>query len=480
MMSQDYLFERLKIYGESDFYPFHMPGHKRNPRFCSGLDLHNADITEIDGFDNLHDARGILRDAQERAGRLYGGSKTWFLVNGSTVGLLCAIAACCQPGDSLLMGRNCHKAVYNGVYLNHLNPIYIYPKVHGLYGVYEGMDPQKVRRAFDRNPAIRALVVTSPTYDGVVSDTRAIAKIAHEYGAVLIVDEAHGAHFGFSSYFPGSALASQADIVIHSVHKTLPAPTQSALIHVQGERVDREKLGRLLTYYQSSSPSYILMAGIDRCMQLIEDEGDVLFSEYSGRLDGLRRGLGELDHIKLAEKEDFDSNCKDYDRSKLFLYTGASSLNGQKLYDRLRDQYHLQMEMAGRQYTLGMTSFCDTEEGFDRLMAALITIDRQLEPNESSGFLTGYMPWEDLQIPPMNIREALDHKFKSVLLKESAGKISREYIYLYPPGIPLVAPGETIRQETINQVLEYKQAGLSLSGVKDHTLTTIEVLTNVR
>lgn len=475
-MTHENLFERLKEYGQSDCYPFHMPGHKRNPIFWPDIPLYSGDITEIDGFDNLNDACGIIKDAQERAGRLYGGAKTWFLVNGSTVGLLCAIAACCKPGDSLLMGRNCHKAVYNGVYLNDLNPVYIYPEVHERFGVYQAVDPEDVEAALDGDSNIRGVVITSPTYDGIVSDIQAIADTAHKHGVLLIVDEAHGAHLGFHPYFPEGALSGNADIVIHSVHKTLPAPTQTALLHVQGELVDRDKLGRLLTYYQSSSPSYIFMAGIDHCMYLLENEGNALFLEYSSRLEQLRALLGGLGSIKLAEKKDFNGHCKDYDRSKLFFYTGESNLNGQALYERLRLDYHLQMEMAGEMYTLAMTSFCDTQEGFDRLAEALKAIDSQAGSKSISPGGLETSVFAKQQVPAVNIRKALEGKSKTVPLKESAGRVSREYVYLYPPGIPLVAPGEAIDGQTIRQILKYRELGLTVSGMKDKTLASIEVL----
>lgn len=475
-MPHENLFERLKEYGQSDYYPFHMPGHKRNPRFWPDIPLCSGDITEIDGFDNLNDARGIINDAQERAGRLYGSAKTWFLVNGSTVGLLGAIAACCKPGDSLLMGRNCHKAVYNGVYLNGLNPVYIYPEVHGRFGVYQAIDPKDVEAALDGDSNIRGVVITSPTYDGIVSDIRAIADAAHKHGVLLIVDEAHGAHLGFHPYFPEGALFGGADIVVHSVHKTLPAPTQTALLHVQGELVDRDKLGRFLSYYQSSSPSYIFMAGIDHCMHLLENERDALFLEYSARLVQLRDILGGLEFIKLAEKKDFNRHCKDYDRSKLFLYTGESNLDGQALYEKLRVDYHLQMEMAGEMYTLAMTSFCDTQEGFDRLAEALKAIDSQAGPKSISPGNLETPAFAEPQAPAMNIRSALDGKSKAVPLKESAGRVSREYVYLYPPGIPLVVPGEEVNGQMIRQILKYRELGLTVSGMKDRTLASIEVL----
>ena len=373
------LFEKLTAYRDSDYYGFHMPGHKRNAAL-TGTDLpYGIDITEIDGFDDLHHARGILKAAQERAARLYGAEETCYLVNGSTVGILSAILGCTDRGDKILVARNCHKSVYHAVFMKELRAEYIYPQYLEEEELNGEICVGDVRRILRENAKtdeekehIRAVVIVSPTYDGVVSDVRAIADAAHEYGIPLIVDEAHGAHFGFDSYFPQNANACGADVVIHSLHKTLPSLTQTALLHMNGDLAERGEIRRYLHMLQSSSPSYVLMAGMDECMRLLETRKQELFGIYVKNLEQTREQLKQLNVLQLTETSHFD-------KSKLVISTKNTDKSGKWLYRELLERYHLQMEMAAGNYIIAMTSLADTQEGFARLVAALREIDRRLE-----------------------------------------------------------------------------------------------------
>ena len=302
------IYEKLKAYSDSDYYGFHMPGHKRKMHMSWDADPYSVDITEIEGFDDLHHAEGILKEAQERAARVYHADETHFLVNGSTVGILSAIAGVTNKGDQILVARNCHKSVYHAIYMNELRPVYIYPEFDSKLQLNIEISAEDVRRALNQYPQIRAVMIVSPTYDGVVSDVAEIAKAAHEKGLPLIVDEAHGAHFGFHPYFPENANQKGADIVIHSVHKTLPAFTQTALLHMNGNLVNREKVRRYLHMLQSSSPSYILMAGIDQCMEMLEYHREEVFAPYVERLKKCREELEKCKNIRLLETEHFDKS----------------------------------------------------------------------------------------------------------------------------------------------------------------------------
>ena len=305
------LFEELKTYGESDFYPFHMPGHKRNPDSGFLPEMYKIDITEIDGFDNLHQAEGIIKNAQEKAASLYHSKETFYLINGSTVGILTSIAALSDRGKKLIMARNCHKAVYHGAFLNQLETEYIYPKMIEEFGISDGITAQQVedkiqeiilREGISDEQAgklIAGIVVTSPTYDGILSDVNSIVKIAHNYGIPVIVDQAHGAHFGFHSAFPENAVSDGADLVIHSTHKTLPAPTQTALLHYNSLLVSLETVKKYLRIYQSSSPSYVLMAGIDSCMDFVKREGQERLEQLLISRKELSERSKELKKIKI-------------------------------------------------------------------------------------------------------------------------------------------------------------------------------------
>lgn len=452
------LYDRLTEYGNNDFYGFHMPGHKRNKSFLN-VDLpYGIDITEIEGFDDLHHAHGILLNAQKRAARVFGAGETHFLVNGSTAGILSAILGCTKKGDKILVARHCHKSVYHAIYMNELVPRYVYPEFDGSRHMNGEVHAEDVRSALETEPDICAVVIVSPNYDGVVSDVKAIAGAVHEFGIPLIVDEAHGAHFGFHPYFPQRSNALGADVVINSLHKTLPSLTQTALLHINEGCADRENIRRYLDMLQSSSPSYILMASLDACAAWLECKGSSGFETYVTRLDALRNSLEGLCHLKVL-------TAQNYDRSKIVVSVDGTNLSSKELYYKLLNDYHLQMEMIAGTYVLAMTSVADTQEGFERLRDALLEIDAGLtsmpETQESLG-----LPLLKQVLPPFEAEEIKDREEAEVLsFEESAGRISLEYAYLYPPGSPLVVPGEEISEEAAGLLDFYRKRGFDIEGV---------------
>ncbi len=473
------LYKKLEEYAKTDYYPFHMPGHKRNPLSVTGDFPVERDITEISGFDNLHHPEGIIKKAQEEAASLYGVKESFFSVNGSTGAILAAVSAAVKKRGHLLIGRNCHKAVYHAAYLRELKLSYIYPQEDAEVGINGGISAQNVERCFQENRDIGAVLITSPTYDGVVSDIEKIADICHRYNVPLLVDEAHGAHFHFSSYFPVSAADLGADIVIHSVHKTLPSMTQTALLHRCSDRVDRDLLVRFLGIYQSSSPSYVLMASIDSCMDTIKTRGGKMFEEYVRNLEEARNRLAQCRYIRLYTP-DTGENTKifDYDKSKIILSTVRSSLNGRQLHQILREEFRLEMEMEADTYVLALTSVGDRKEGFLRLCRAVEEIDRResLKCSEKENKKERYKNVEMKTV--MRISQAMDALSERCALEESIGRISVEFAYLYPPGIPLIVPGEQITGLFVKNVRRYVEEGFDLQGLSDLSNQTIRVLAN--
>lgn len=474
------IFDKLKNYSDSDYYAFHMPGHKRNLDLMDGTSPYRIDITEIDGFDDLHHAEGILRDAQERAARVYQADETHFLVNGSTVGIISAILGTTEKGDSILVARNCHKSVYHAIYLNELDPVYLYPKFDTEQGLSTEIDAADVQKALEEHPKIRAVMIVSPTYDGVVSDIEKIAEIVHAKGCPLIVDEAHGAHFGFDPYFPKSANIYGADLVINSLHKTLPALTQTALLHVNGDMVKRRKEKQYLDMLQTSSPSYILMASIDACIGMLEEtletQSDArsdykyknIFSEYANRIEALRKDLKRLKYLKIIQTDNTDR----YDRSKFVISVKHAPMSSHELYEILLHRYHLQMEMLAGTYVLAMTTVGDTQEGLDRLRDALLEIDKEIDTRqgrpaaiETDLPLSGRQPALE---KVWTIAEAVNRrdKIQKRSFEDSIGCISVEYAYLYPPGSPLIVPGERITKEAVEILHWYQEHDFSIEGLQ--------------
>lgn len=464
---------RLEEYAQSNIYPFHMPGHKRKWR--TAADPYAIDITEIDGFDNLHHAEEVLKDAQERAAELYGSKQAYYLVNGSTCGLLAAIGAACRRRSSILVARNCHKAVYHGIYMQELTAHYVYPKINA-YGIACAVTPEQIEKELSQHPDVDAVLLTSPTYEGVVSDIARIAELVHAHGIPLIVDEAHGAHFGLTEaeVFPDSAVHCGADLVVQSLHKTLPSYTQTALLHVCSDRVPQKRVEQFLDIYETSSPSYILMAGMERCIRYMRESGAQELCRFRERLDRFGSRMAALRRLKLIGRADFSKKqAFGFDASKLLLYTGNAGITGKALYDMLLQDYGLQMEMAAGNYVLAMTSLMDTDDGFERLEAALLEIDARLSQKSPdsvtavstsenvSQFAQLYTPQEQV----CTIAEALDSAQEAVELKNATGRIVSDYIYLYPPGIPLLAPGERITEKAVRDICLCLESGFTVHGL---------------
>lgn len=402
IMQREALLSKLDAYAQSDFYPLHMPGHKRNLEMPepqgAGRTLAEAaalDITEIDGFDNLHEPEGILLDAMERAARLYGADHTFYSVNGSTAGLLTAISAAVPEGGTLIMARNCHKAVYHGVYLRRLRPVYLYPETIGELNIADAITPKQVEEALLQHPEAAAVLLTSPTYDGVTADVERIARIVHRYDIPLIVDAAHGAHFGFHPALPDSPVRLGADLTVVSLHKTMPCMTQTALLHVRGGRVDLNRLRLFEGIYQTSSPSYFLMAGMDNCVRMTEEKGAALWDSFFRDREDFLTEVEKLSCLRVitAGMPPFlDGGCEDkeaggrrMDPGKILIDTSRAGLTGKELYDMLIERYHLQPEMAAGNYVTAIMTCCDRREGWQRLAAALRGIDKACEERLSCG-----------------------------------------------------------------------------------------------
>ena len=340
---EDSLLLALRRYAASGAIPMHMPGHKRNESLAPYLQMLNAPL-------DLHDAHGILRQGMERAAHLWGARRSFFLVNGSTGGLLAAIHAVLGAGGDAIVARNCHKSIYHGLELCGVTPHFVCPPVEQRIGVCGSIVPEDIERALKDCPCAKLVIVTSPTYEGVISDIRTIAEIAHRYGAVLLVDEAHGAHLGMGD-FPEGAVACGADLVVQSAHKTLPSLTQTALLHLQGNLVDPERVERSLGIFQTSSPSYLLMASLDSCVSLWEKEGQTLASQWLDALHKFEVQTQELHHLILLGQEQMeDHTVFALDPSKIVISTTRAGVQGPELMDWLREKQKIELEMACADY----------------------------------------------------------------------------------------------------------------------------------
>ncbi len=458
------LYDRLLKLKAQGNLPMHMPGHKRNTILLKEPFPFDLDITEIKGFDNLHNPSGILLEGQERAARLYGAKESFYVINGSSAGVLASLWAATQHGDEILMGRHSHKSVYNGVELMGLKPHYLLPTKNLEWDIAESITPDSVAKALDAHPEVSCVLITSPTYEGVVSPVEEIAAVVHAKGIPLIVDAAHGAHFGFSEGFPNNPVTCGADLVINSLHKTLPALTQTGLVHVSGDLVDPKRLERGLSIFQTTSPSYLLMASIDSCLRWLENEGPAAFKAYEKALEIFSQKVEGLLRLRILDYGDHRNKKMEgiwaLDRGKLLISTKGTSLSGSDLDARLIEQYAIELEMPGVTYAVGLTSVADTEASLGALADALIDVDRHLEEMiDKGGDEVDYSLPDQLVSPSEAVRE----RGEPMVLGEAAGHMALEAMWAYPPGIPIILPGEQIDEGFIAYVSALEETGIGFT-----------------
>ncbi len=459
--------------------PMHMPGHKRNTVLADYLKALRADldITEIDGFDDLHAPEGVLLDGMRRAARLWGADECRFLVNGTTCGLLAAVYSLAADGGRAIVARNCHKSVYHALELTGVEPVFIMPDVDAETGVCGRISPEDVRRALEEAPDARFVLVTSPTYEGVISDVSAICRAAHERNVPVIVDEAHGAHLGISDAFPVDAMRMGADISVKSVHKTLPSLTQTAILLARHGRVDMAVLDHALDIFETSSPSYLLMASIDGCVSLMERRGAEILSGWRQALDEFYEGAAVLSHLRIRRQDE---------PSKLVIDTTQAGITGFELACRLRKE-NVELEMASLRYAIAMTGAGDTRETLRKFLNALKTVDRSLSmpsapfaqpsplapsANSASFVLLPVLPRPVRVLPP---KIALRAPSENVSAREAVGRVSACYAWAYPPGIPMLVPGERVPEGFAEVWAEWEKSGAKLMTTRDSLCVVREI-----
>lgn len=451
------LYEELEKYNHQNYCPMHMPGHKQNLELLGNKFPYHIDITEIDGFDNLHQPEGIIQQIEEKAQRIFSSKRSFILVNGSTCGILAGIRSVIKPHDKILVARNCHKSVYHAIELNSLEPIFMLPEIEKT-GISGEISPKMVKEIIEKNRDIKLVVLTSPTYEGILSDIKEIVKIAHSYDIPVLVDEAHGAHLNFMEELKSyEALNCGADIVIQSLHKTLPALTQTAVMHIKGNRIKEQEVARQLAIFETTSPSYILMSSIDECLTIIEEQGKKLFRNYKNHLEVFYQEQQKLQNLKILGNS--IEKTKIYDKGKIVILTKDTNITGKELAEILRKEYKIEVEMESIYYVIAMTSICDTKENFERLSVALKEIDSKILKKETKRFIYSS------QIPKRAIlmNEAIQEQTRKWIdFRKAKGKISKEYMWIYPPGIPMIVPGEIISKELVEKLEEIRKVNIEV------------------
>ncbi|MBD2096756.1 aminotransferase class I/II-fold pyridoxal phosphate-dependent enzyme [Trichocoleus sp. FACHB-591] len=491
LQHQTPLLDALRHCAQRPNTPFYAPGHKRGqgiPTQLSNLlgsEVFRADLPELVELDNLFAPQGPIQAAQELAAQAFGAEQTWFLANGSTSGVIAAILATCNPGDRIILPRNVHQSAISGLILSGAIPVFVEPEYDPVLDLVHSITLASVAAALTQYPDAKAVLMVYPTYYGVCGDVQAIAQLAHDRNVPLLVDEAHGPHFAFHPELPTAALTAGADLAVQSIHKVLSAMTQAAMLHVQGERVDRDRLTKALQLVQSTSPSYLLLASLDAARQQMATQGQALMTQTLQLADLARTQISQIPGLQVLQLEQASSSgFTTLDRTRLTVTVSGLGLTGFAADEILNEEFGVTAELPSLQHLTFIISLGNTEADIQHLVAALQQLATRSDRNqpqtypllrvdsqtkEPTPLLT---PYSSLLTP----RDAWFAPTETVAIAQAVNRVSAELVCPYPPGIPVLVPGEAIASEAINYLRQVLAAGGFITGCADVSLQTLKVV----
>lgn len=447
--------DMLKKHTEKEKASFHMPGHKNGVGFLEAPfdgSIFSLDTTELPGTDALIEPEDAILEAEQYAAQLYGATHSFFLVNGSTGGILSMIYGAFNPGDKVIVDKSCHQSVLNGMILSGISPIYVTPECSALSDVPGTVSPKAIAQILAEFPDIKGAIITGPNYYGAAADIKAIAELLHKHNALLLVDEAHGAHFPFSSMLPESAVAQGADMSVTSLHKTLPAPNQTALLNI-GSRVSIQKARASVRMFQTSSPSYVLLAAMDYALHFAEEKGETETKRLVTKLAPL--GCPTLD-----------------DPLKLMPSWADKGISGYEAEEILRTKFGIYVEMCNAYRILCMSSWCNTEADIQRLAEGINYLNAM--PSQGKPLQLAPLKGGVISVPEMTPTETTCLKQTLVPLKEAKGRICAIAVSAFPPCVPILLPGERITTENINYLYELKSNRATITGLADEAVYVLK------
>lgn len=457
---------------------FYVPGHKRGrgaPRAILqsfGASVLRADLPELPELDDLFAPEGVIEEAQVLAAEAFGAERTWFLTNGSTCGVMAAILAACAPGDQILLPRNCHRSAISGLILAGAMPIFIEPASEA--GLAYCVTPQRLEEALAKYPEAKAVMVTSPTYEGVCGDLDAIATLTHAHNLPLLVDEAHGPHFVFHPDLPPSALSAGADLVVQSTHKVLGAMTQAAMLHTQGDRISPQRITQALQWVQSTSPSYLLLASLDAARQQIALQGKQILEHLRTMVETTRQQLQQIEGLSVLQSQAATPGFAALDITRLTVGFNDLGLNGLQVDQILHEELAVTAELPTPSHLTFVPSLGTTSADLHQLVKAL----RQVATAAPRDLPTPQIAWERESIsrPELSPRTAAFAHQEEVAWEQAAGHISAELVCPYPPGIPVLYPGGEIHAADLDYLRQVHAAGGHITGCTDPDLNTLRVV----
>ncbi|NWF60115.1 MAG: aminotransferase class I/II-fold pyridoxal phosphate-dependent enzyme [Fischerella sp.] len=495
--NQTPLLDTLKVCAERPHASFYTPGHKQgvgiSPKLVDvfGKAVFRADLPELTELDNLFAPSGVIQQAQQLAAEAFGASHTWFLVNGSTCGIEAAILATCGTGDKIILPRNVHSSAIAGLILSGAMPVFVNPEYDSVLDIAHSITPTAVKAALEQHPDAKAVMMVYPTYYGVCGDVNAIAQITHQYNIPLLVDEAHGAHFAFHPQLPTPALQAGADLTVQSIHKTLGAMTQASMLHIQGERIDRDRLSKALQLVQSTSPSYVLLASLDAARQQMALHGKELISRTLQLADEARRRIAQIPGLWVLNPTPNPSPLRGtgtvsamgspgfvaLDQTRLTVNVSGLGLTGFAAEEILDQQFGVTAEFASLQHLTFIISLGNTQDDIEQLVQAFTKLAPS--PLKERGF-GGEVLCNDLfkigdsmRISP---REAFFATTETLPIQETTESICAEIVCPYPPGIPVLMPGEVIIKPALEYLQHIQAMGGFISGCADANLKTLKVV----
>ena len=466
--------------------PFHTPGHKMG----KGMDAAFAeilgsgtlalDLALCPDLDDLQEPHGPIGEAQKLAAQLYGADHSFFLINGTTAGIYAMILTVAGPGEKIIVPRNAHRSIIGGIILSGAMPIYIQPEFDDEFGMAMGVTPESVEAAIRLNPDAKAVLLINPTYYGVASDIARIAKVVHECNMPLLVDEAHGPHFKFSNRLPLSALDAGADAVAQSSHKIIGALSQSSILHCRDGRLDIPRLKTMLGLVQSTSPNYILLASLDVARRQMACDGPRLIDGAVELAENTRRRINSIPGLKCFGDEKIGlPGAFALDPTKLTVSLRGIGLPGAAAERILRYDYKVQPELADLSNLLFLITFGDNSSDADRLVSALTLMAAEhahIDGESAGNNLLNADSYFAIPHVEMSPREAVFRSSVAVPFEQSIGRVCAEIVTFYPPGVPLICPGERITRNVLEQCRQMQEAGLHVSGPEDYMLKTIKVV----
>ncbi len=473
------LFEALKEYHSREVIPFDVPGHKHGmglPELADyvGKKVLEIDVNAMECLDNICNPIGVIKEAEKLAARAYGASDAFFLVNGTTSGVQAMIMAACRPGDKIILPRNAHKSTITGLILSGAIPIYIQPEINEDLGIAMGVSVDAVRKAIEVHPDARAVFLIHPTYYGAVSDLASIIEIAHRNNMAVLVDEAHGAHFPFHPRLPAGAMELGADACAVSTHKTGGSLTQSSLLLLGGSRIDARTMKTTLNLTQTTSASYLLMASLDIARKQLATRGEAMLGNILSIVRWAREEINRVEGLYAFGRELVGSpGVFGFDETKLGINVRKLGLSGYEAEKILRDRFNIQVELADVYNILAIVAIGDTETSIRALVNAVKDMAVYHRNGEVREITRGMLANPDVIVSP---RDAYYSSKKSVRLEDAVGSVSGESVMAYPPGIPVVTPGEMITTEIVEYVKLLKAEKCLLQGPQDPYVDNILVL----